>query len=222
VTPTPMRFRLHLQPARLKRTVFITAILLVVWALGRQGQRPTAPDRALVTTAAVHLQARQYRAALTVAQKALATAEKSRDDNLRFTALNIAAQCNGEMNRPREAAACMEAALRLRPNDLVTANNLAYWYAEADSHIDKATILARRVARMRPWNAAFVDTLGWVYFKAKQYEAAKRKLRKAVRLLPDDPTLRRHLAEILRAIGDDRAARIELRKAAILERWRDL
>jgi tetratricopeptide (TPR) repeat protein len=217
-----MRFRLHWQPARLKRTVFIAAILLLVWALGRQGQRPDAPRQVLLATAAARLEARQYRAALAAAQKAVTAADEARDDDLRFAALNIGAQCNGEMNRPREAAACLEAALRLRPDDLVTANNLAYRYAETGSHLEKAAILARRAARMRPWNAAFVDTLGWVHFKAKRYDAALRELRKGVRLLPDDPTLRRHLAALFRAVGDNQAARIELQKAAILERLRGL
>src|SRR5262249_46730009 len=48
-----------------------------------------------------------------------------------------------------------------------------------------------------PYNGAYLDSLGWVYYRLGRYGDAEMQLRMAVDRIPHDPTMRDHLAEAL-------------------------
>ncbi|MCK5583837.1 MAG: hypothetical protein KAI33_08605, partial [Elusimicrobiales bacterium] len=57
-----------------------------------------------------------------------------------------------------------------------------------------------------PGNAAYMDSLGWVYFKRGKLKEALKKMRGAIAILDNDNTMWDHLGEIYRAMKDyDRA-----------------
>lgn len=186
-------------------------------------ERAILADRGAATTylavAELWFRGGFYRMAMRRARKAFSAAEEKSDRDVQFLALNLMSECEAEMGNPRAAAQLLERALVLRPRDATTMNNLAYRYALSQMKPDRAVDLARRAVRRRPWNANFIDTLGWAYHSAGQDNRAVRELLRAARLRPDDVTIRRHLAEVRLRVGEKRTAMLDYSKASFLERW---
>lgn len=109
-------------------------------------------------------------------------------------------------------------ALTLRPDDIFSANNLAWNYAEhGGGNLDEAMRLAQGVVQKLPDEPGFADTLGWVYFKKGLGSAAVEQLQKAVAraqaLGSDSPVYRAHLGQALAATGRKAEARQQLQQA---------
>ena len=57
------------------------------------------------------------------------------------------------------------------------------------------------VAR-EPRNPAYLDSLGWLYFRMGSLDTAEKKLREAARREPTDPTIVEHLGDLEMKQGD--------------------
>lgn len=159
--------------------------------------------------------ARQIEQILDLSAKGKLDKKLSREElaHWRLT-LGLAWQNAREVERAERA---FESALRAAPQSAQLMNALAYFYAEEGIKLNKALALARRAVKLAPSNGAIVDTLGWVEYKLGRYKSAARTLVKAVRLMPDDATLRYHLAAAYSKLGLIEEARIELNKALLLD-----
>jgi len=114
------------------------------------------------------------------------------------------------------SAAMYRQAVALDPQNAEAANAVAWDLAEAGEDLSRALVLSQRAVRFSPDNAAYVDTLGWVYFKQKRMRDALPLLSRAVSLNPDEAELREHLAEVKLATGDLPGAYVEIRKSLLL------
>jgi tetratricopeptide (TPR) repeat protein len=81
-------------------------------------------------------------------------------------------------------------------------NCLGYTYAEEGINLDKAEELIKGALKEEPENGAYLDSLGWVYFKKGELEKAKEYIVKAVDLIKD-PDVYEHLGDIYIALGDE-------------------
>jgi tetratricopeptide (TPR) repeat protein len=124
--------------------------------------------------------------------------------------------------RPEEAAKMFEKAITLTPKDEVedaanTMNYLGYMWLEEGRHLDKAGELIRKANELQPDKAAYVDSLGWWYFKKGDYAHAVIELERALALLsppePDDAEIVEHLAQAHLKLGDKAKARAMFEKA---------
>ena len=61
--------------------------------------------------------------------------------------------------------------------------------------------------RLRSNDGYITDSLGWALYKLKKYEKAKEFLKKAVQLMPSDPIVNDHFADILWMNGEKLQAR---------------
>jgi len=52
-----------------------------------------------------------------------------------------------------------------------------------------------------PFNGAYLDSLGWAYYKQNKLDQAEHTLRKAVERESHDPTIREHLGDVLAKQG---------------------
>jgi Flp pilus assembly protein TadD len=68
-----------------------------------------------------------------------------------------------------------------------------------------------------PDEGAYLDTLGWVYYRQGEYGKALKCLRKAARAMPDDPVIHDHLGDALYALGEPGEARRYWQKSLELE-----
>jgi tetratricopeptide (TPR) repeat protein len=62
--------------------------------------------------------------------------------------------------------------------------------------------LIRKAVELDPQNGAFLDSLGWAYFKSGQYALAEENLRKANERINTDPTVHDHLGEVYERTGN--------------------
>ncbi|MFN0108736.1 MAG: tetratricopeptide repeat protein [Blastocatellia bacterium] len=89
----------------------------------------------------------------------------------------------------------------------IALNNLAWLYADkGKGNLDKATDHARSAITIAP-EANFYDTLGYAYYKKRQFEVAIEQFRKAIDRRPDSPAYHLHLARALRDNGNTQQAR---------------
>ena len=96
--------------------------------------------------------------------------------------------------------------LKLHPNDIQAANNLAYVLAENLHRPQDALVLAERVAKEMPDVPTVLDTLGWVQFRNGNVDAAYDTLRRSTEK-GTNPTNSYHMAEVLLAKGRKSDAR---------------
>lgn len=106
-----------------------------------------------------------------------------------------------ETDRPEAAAEYFRKILTYYPDDWDAMNSLAFVYAEEGRDLGQALDLAVKVVAEEPSNGAYLDTLGWVYFKLGDKAKAVEYLEKASRLLAD-PAIFNHLADVYQAQGD--------------------
>lgn len=81
--------------------------------------------------------------------------------------------------------------------DALTANNLAWTYAEGDEELDKALHLAREAVKEKLDEPTWLDTLGWVQYKRGELDIAIETLRKVTKIDPRANYAYYHLAVVL-------------------------
>jgi len=74
-------------------------------------------------------------------------------------------------------------------------NSLGYLYVENDINLDEAVSLINQALEIDPENGAYIDSLGWAYYKKGMLPQALDKLKKAAELL-QDPVILDHLGEV--------------------------
>jgi tetratricopeptide (TPR) repeat protein len=92
--------------------------------------------------------------------------------------------------------------LALRPNDAPTLNYLGYMWADQGVQLDRAREFLEKAVKREPRNAAYLDSLGWAYFRLGRLDQAERNLREAYRREPSDPTIEEHLGDLEAKLGN--------------------
>jgi tetratricopeptide (TPR) repeat protein len=107
-------------------------------------------------------------------------------------------------------------ALKLQPDSAMTLNYLGYMMADRGERLPEALTLIRKAVDQEPMNGAYLDSLGWVYFKMGDYEMAEQNLRQAVARDATDATVHDHMGDLYAHTGRIRlaAAQWELSLAA--------
>jgi len=96
--------------------------------------------------------------------------------------------------------------LAMRPNDSATQNYLGYMWADQGVQLDRAREMIEKAVAREPRNAAYLDSLGWAYFRLGQLSSAEKELREACRREPGDPTIQEHLGDLELKLGDSAGA----------------
>lgn len=166
---------------------------------------------------ALRLEPRRSTAAIALAQAFAATGQVSEA----ATSAQHAAGGSGELLAGLEAQkqqdvdraiAHYEAAVGRGEPSGTAANNLAWLYAQRGSKLDRALTLAQSALDAAPQNPAFLDTVGYVHLRRREYTAAIKVLKAAVELaeLRDQrgglPRFRGHLASAYLLAGQPEAA----------------
>ena len=77
--------------------------------------------------------------------------------------------------------------------------------------------MIKKAVAQEPRNGFFVDSLGWAFYRMKDFGAAVQFLEKATELEPDDPEIIDHLGDALWQSGRQIEARYQWRRALALE-----
>jgi tetratricopeptide (TPR) repeat protein len=96
--------------------------------------------------------------------------------------------------------------LAIEPDDAKTLNYLGYMFAEAGLKLEEAAKLVGRALELDPQNGAYLDSLGWVYFRQNKLPEAENMLVQALAKIGKDPTVHDHLGDIYFKQGKTRDA----------------
>jgi tetratricopeptide (TPR) repeat protein len=88
----------------------------------------------------------------------------------------------------------------------MTLNYLGYMLADKGIKLPEALKMIRKAVELEPMSGAYLDSLGWVYFKMGQYELAEENLRQAVERDATDSTVHDHLGDLYEKTGRIRLA----------------
>ncbi len=88
-------------------------------------------------------------------------------------------------------------ALKLNTNDAYILNYLAYSWLERKYKIDEAIKMLEIAYESESDDPYIIDSIGWAYYLIDDYLTAEKFLRRAVRLMPNDPIVNDHYADIL-------------------------
>ena len=92
------------------------------------------------------------------------------------------------------------------PNSAAALNYLGYMFAEAGIKLDEAAKLVNRALELDPQNGAYLDSLGWVYYRQNRLPEAENLLVQALQRIGKDPTVHDHLGDIYFKQGKTRDA----------------
>jgi len=101
------------------------------------------------------------------------------------------------------------------PNNAAVLNYYGYMLANRGIRLDEATTLIQQAVQQDPNNGAYLDSLGWAYYKQNKLTEAEQYLQKAVDREGHDPTILSHLADVYIKLGqNERAAELLERSLA--------
>jgi len=80
-------------------------------------------------------------------------------------------------------------------------NYLGYMLADQNMKLEEALGYIKRAVDLDPANGAYLDSLGWVYFRLGKYDLAEENLLKASEKINTDPTVHDHLGDLYQKTG---------------------
>jgi Flp pilus assembly protein TadD len=144
----------------------------------------------------VYARVKDFAAAARVAREA---STRFPDSSEALFRLGSALERTGAMG---EAEKAFQRILQERPNDSATQNYLGYMWADRGIRLEEARELLEKAVAREPRNGAYLDSLGWVYFRLGRLEKAQTLLAEAKQREPDDPTIEEHLGDLSERQGD--------------------
>jgi tetratricopeptide (TPR) repeat protein len=103
------------------------------------------------------------------------------------------------------------------PKNAQALNYLGYMLADRGIRLDDASGYIRRAIALDPQNGAYLDSLGWVYYRQGNYELAEDNLRRASEKIGSDPTVQAHLGDLYQKTGRLKLATAHWQRA--LDEW---
>ncbi len=103
------------------------------------------------------------------------------------------------------------------PRNAVTLNYLGYMLADRGTRLEEALGYIKKAVELDPQNGAYLDSLGWAYYKLGNYDLAEENLRKASERIGNDATVHDHLGDLYQKTGRLKLAAAHWQRA--LEEW---
>lgn len=95
-----------------------------------------------------------------------------------------------------------ERALKIDPQNALILNNYAYNLSERGVNLEKALAMSKISIDKEPFNASYLDTIGWIYFKMKNYKQAKKFIEMSLEINPNSAVVMEHLGDIYFGMED--------------------
>ena len=87
--------------------------------------------------------------------------------------------------------------LEINPDDAYALNYLAYSWLEREYKINTALQMLEKAYKLKNNDPYIIDSIGWAYYLIGDYIKAEKLLKRAVELMPGDPTVSDHYGDIL-------------------------
>jgi tetratricopeptide (TPR) repeat protein len=154
-----------------------------------------------------HYNKKEYKVAINAINRAIDLQPEEKGDDL----ANMYATLGEIYNSTKEYALSdsnYNKSLRLDPRNATTLNNYAYYLSLRNERLPDAERMSKESLAIRPGEATFLDTYGWILYQQGKYKDALEYIRKAVDANPEeaDPTLWEHLGAAQYKTGNKDAA----------------
>jgi tetratricopeptide (TPR) repeat protein len=154
-----------------------------------------------VNLSQVYLQSKHY----ADAEKILRRAEDRKLDNERLK-FQLAAIYERQKEFDR-AESLLEQILKENPRNASALNYIGYMLADRGVRLQEAVKYVEEALAIDPNNGAYLDSLGWAFFKLNDLPKAEKYLTQAVDLIKNDPVIHDHLGDLYYKTGDFGKAR---------------
>ncbi|MBP3192749.1 tetratricopeptide repeat protein [Natronogracilivirga saccharolytica] len=114
-----------------------------------------------------------------------------------------------------------EEAISLDSDNDTALNNYAYYLSERGKRLQQAKEMATRALELNPDNAAFLDTMGWVYYKLGDYEKAHEYIRASIDTGEASAEVLEHMGDVYDKLGEPDRAHYWWQKALEEDESRD-
>jgi len=108
--------------------------------------------------------------------------------------------------------------LAVNPKNAPVLNYYGYMLGDLGIRLDEAEALVQQALKEDPFNGAYLDSLGWIYFKESKFGPSESTLRKAVERERHDATIHSHLGDLYAKTGRGDLAAAEWEKSLV--EWR--
>jgi tetratricopeptide (TPR) repeat protein len=95
-----------------------------------------------------------------------------------------------------EAETVFKKILDMSPDSAPTLNYLGYMLADRGERLEESLGFIQRAVDLDPYNGAYLDSLGWVYFKLDKLDLAEENLTKAIEHMRLTGVVYDHLGDI--------------------------
>ena len=97
--------------------------------------------------------------------------------------------------------------LKILPEQAHVLNYLAYSWIDQGINLDKGLEMLKKANEIKKEDGYIIDSLGWAYYAKKNYIEAEIFLQRAVELIPFDPIINDHYADVLWMLNKNIQAR---------------
>ncbi len=108
--------------------------------------------------------------------------------------------------------------LAVNPKNGPVLNYYGYMLGDLGIRLEEAEALVQRALKEEPFSGAYLDSLGWIYFREGKFGDSESTLRKAVERESHDATIHSHLGDLYSKMGRGDLAAAEWEKS--LNEWR--
>jgi tetratricopeptide (TPR) repeat protein len=178
-------------------------------------EQVAAGQRGVLLASQAFLQAQRPEKAVPLLEQASRTAP---GDRTILFQLGAASERAGNLE---QAEKVFKQILETHPDDAAVLNYLGYMWADNNQNLQEAKVMIQKAVDQEPKNGAYVDSLGWVYYRLGDYERAEQLLSEAAALVPDDATILGHLGDVYLRLGDRERAAEQYRRALELDPEQD-
>jgi Tfp pilus assembly protein PilF len=162
----------------------------------------------------VYIQAKQFGEAEQAVNKALGYSSRSEEQEYARFLLGSVYERQKRYDLAEEQ---FKQVLAADPLNASAANYLGYMLADRGVRLEESVQYIQKALRLDPNNGAYLDSLGWAYYKMDRFDLAEPDLEKAARLISDDPTILEHLGHLYLRMGKESLAEQEWERA--LKEW---
>jgi tetratricopeptide (TPR) repeat protein len=119
-----------------------------------------------------------------------------------------------------KAAELLQKSIELDPQNAARAYNyLGYMWVDRGENLDEAGNLITRALNLEPDNGAYMDSLGWFFYKKGEYQKALKELLRATRHLEEeDSVVYDHIGDTYAKLKDTAQALAYWEKAVALDK----
>ena len=107
---------------------------------------------------------------------------------------NTLAYAAWTQNRNKKAIELYEKALEIDANNTTAMNSMGFILVDTGTDLLRGLRLCKRAVDRNPRSAAYLDSLGWAYYKSGELVEARTWIRRALDLAPNEKEIQNHFS----------------------------